>query len=114
MIRRGQIYWINLDPTIGTVIQKTRPCVIVSNDVANRYSTLVTVVPVSSNVSKPYPFEVLLNAGDGGLKKQSLAKINQMKAVDIRRLSSEPLGTVLSPQKLQAIDRAIRIHLGLQ
>ena len=59
--KRGDIYWVDLDPTKGTEIQKTRPGLIVSNDEANEFSSIVMVAPITSNVKKIYPFQVLVN-----------------------------------------------------
>jgi len=60
-VKRGEIYWTNLDPTQGHEIKKTRPCIVVSNDVGNEFSETVTVVPLTSktNNKKVYPFEVI-------------------------------------------------------
>lgn len=63
--RRGEIYWVNLDPTVGSEIAKTRPALIISNDIGNQYADRVIVAPISSgSVKKVYPFEVRLNAGE--------------------------------------------------
>ena len=112
-IRRGDIYWVNLDPTIGSEIKKQRPALIVSNDSANRYSPLVTILPISSKVSKPYPFEVLLPAGSGGLKLTSIVKANQIRTVDKQRLVDTPLGRITDPETFAKINQALKIHLNL-
>ena len=66
--RRGEIWWVALDPVVGSKIAKTRPALIISNDVGNRYSRRVVVASISSgNVDRVYPFEVLMPAGEGGL-----------------------------------------------
>lgn len=66
--RRGEVYWVNLDPTVGSEIAKTRPAVIISNDVGNQYADRVIVAPISSSgMSRVYPFEVRLNTGEGSL-----------------------------------------------
>jgi len=57
--RRGEIYWVKLDPTFGKEINKTRPCVVISNDRQNEYSPLIIVVPITSDLEKVYPFEVM-------------------------------------------------------
>ena len=58
--RRGDVYWVALDPTMGTEIKKTRPAIIVSNDSCNAYGARVVVLPLTSNVSSLYPAEALL------------------------------------------------------
>lgn len=55
--RRGDVYWVNLDPVVGTEIRKTRPAVVVSNDSCNRYGTRIVVLPITSNVDSLYPGE---------------------------------------------------------
>ena len=70
-MRRGEIYFAALDPTVGAEVQKTRPVVVVSNNAANRAASVVTVVPLTSNVARVFPFEVLLPAARTGLAKDS-------------------------------------------
>jgi mRNA interferase MazF len=111
-MKRGDIYFAQLDPTRGSEIQKTRPVVIVSNDVANRASSLVTVVPLSSNVSRVFPFEVALSAEQSGLPKDSKAMAQQIRTIDKSRLVHQRSGS-LKPKQLTALDEALRLHLGL-
>ena len=81
-ITRGDILLIDLDPTQGSEIQKTRPGVVVSNNIANRFSRLITVVPLTSQgLEKIYPHEVLIPKGKG-LASISKAKTSQIRAVD--------------------------------
>ncbi|MGI9027253.1 MAG: type II toxin-antitoxin system PemK/MazF family toxin [Candidatus Saccharimonadales bacterium] len=111
MIHRSQIYWVQLDPTIGSEIKKTRPALVVSNDTNNRVANTVTVLPLSSQIKVVGPFEVLLPAGAGGLKVASKAKANQIRTVDKQRLSASPLGGVVDTATLGQINTAIKIHL---
>jgi mRNA interferase MazF len=111
-MKRGDIYFAQLDPTMGSEIQKTRPVVIVSNDIANRSSNLVTIVPLTSSVQKVYPFELLLLASETGLTKASKALAQQIRTLDKRRLSGRPQGMV-QPVKIKLLDDAIRLHLAL-
>lgn len=71
---KGDLYWADLDPTVGSEISKKRPVLLVSNDVNNRFSSTVSIVPITSSTDKIYPFEVLLLAGEGGLKNESKVK----------------------------------------
>ena len=87
-MKRGDIYFAQLDPTRGAEIRKTRPVVIVSNDVANRASSLVTVVPLSSNVSRVFPFEVAVSTAQSGLPKDSKAMAQQVRTIDKARLAN--------------------------
>ena len=74
-MKRGDIYFANLDPTVGSKIQKKRPVLIVSNNASNKASSLVTVVPITSNTAKVYPFEVFVHAGVGGLESAGFAPV---------------------------------------
>jgi mRNA interferase MazF len=111
MIKRGEIYWVNLDPTIGSEIRKTRPAIIVSNDINNLHAQTVTVLPLSSSVEKVYPFEVLIRPKIFGNSQACKAKANQIRTVDKRRLG-ELIGILPNPLILQ-IDAALRLHLAL-
>lgn len=111
MIKRGEIYWVNLDPTIGAEIKKTRPALIVSNDINNLHAQTVTVAPLSTAVEKVHPFEVLLKPGIYGNDKPAKVKANQIRTVDKRRLG-RPLG-LLPPASMSAVDLALRLHLAL-
>lgn len=111
-MKRGEIYFVVLDPTRGSEIQKTRPAVIVSNDAANRASSLVTVVPLTSNVSNIHPFEVKLAARDTGLTKDSKAMAQQVRTLDKIRFGSVRKGFV-PITKMRLIDDALRMHLAL-
>ena len=68
-MKRGEIYFANLDPTIGSEIKKKRPVLIVSNNANNKMASTITVVPITSNINKIYPFEVLLETKNSGLSK---------------------------------------------
>ena len=115
-MRRGDICVIDLDPARGTEPSKSRPAVIVSNDGANTTATrlgrgVVTVVPVTSNVERVYPFQVLLPADSTGLAVDSKAQAEQVRSIDVERV----LRRVASvPADLMAqLDDALRLHLAL-
>lgn len=108
---RGQIWLVALDPAVGHEIQKTRPALIVSNDINNRLAGTITVVPITDAGEKVYPFEVFLPTKDAGLKKDSKIKCQQIRTVDKSRLIKR-LGFV-SANKMLDIERAIKIHLGM-
>jgi mRNA interferase MazF len=110
--RRGAVYWTQLDPNLGSEIAKTRPAVIVSNDVGNQYSTRVIVAPVATHSGgKVYPFEVLVPAGEAGLVRDSKVLLDQLRSVDKRRLGSR-IGSLTSERMLE-IDAAIRVSLAV-
>ncbi|MBI5298753.1 MAG: type II toxin-antitoxin system PemK/MazF family toxin [Deltaproteobacteria bacterium] len=110
--KRGDIYWINLDPTIGTEIKKSRPCLVISNDIANVRYQQVTVLPLTSkNVKHVEPFQVFIGKKESGLGKDSKALAEQIRTVSKLRLV-RPAG-IISAETLSQIDNAIRIHLAL-
>ena len=111
-MQRGDVYYANLDPSQGSEIQKTRPVVIVSNNAANRTSPLVTVLPVTSNVMRIFPFEVRLPAKDTGLGKDSKALAQQVRTLDKGRLGLNAAGQVPATLMVK-IDAALRLHLAL-
>ena len=105
--RRGDIFWVALDPTRGTEIRKTRPAVIVSNDSCNTYGSRVVVLPITSNVSSLYPGEVAIEV-EG---KPARALGDQIRSIDKSRLRSR-LGR-LNQEELEAVDDALRVTLAL-
>jgi mRNA interferase MazF len=114
-MRRGDVYLLNLD-TGRSETNRVAPAVIVSNDAANRSAErhargVVTVVPITSNTTRVYPFQVLLAAGEGGLSVASKAQAEQVRSVDYGRLRRR-LG-VLRPATMSGIDQALRTHLAL-
>jgi mRNA interferase MazF len=110
-IKRGELFLVNFDPTLGSETKKTRPAVIVSNDINNEHSPIISIAPVTSNITRVYSFEVEIPAGIGGLKSRSKIMINQTRAVDKGRLTKK-LGR-LSPEILAAINRALKLHYDL-
>lgn len=110
--RRGEIYWVSLDPAIGSEIRKTRPALIISNDIGNQYSARVIVAPLTSHgTDKTYPFEVLVASGEAGLGQTSKVLLDQIRSVDKSRLSRR-VGD-LSPERMAEVDRAIRLSLAV-
>lgn len=115
-MRRGEIYLVDLEPVRGAEANKVRPAVLVSNDAANRAAErngrgVVTVVPVTSNTDRIYPFQVILTAGEDDLAVDSKAQAEQVRSVDSARLR-ERMGTV-RPETLRRLDDALRVHLAL-
>ncbi|MEZ4731736.1 MAG: type II toxin-antitoxin system PemK/MazF family toxin [Caldilineaceae bacterium] len=110
-IERGDLFWANLDPTIGVEIQKRRPVIVVPNNAINRYSQLVIVVPITTNLNRFSPSHVLLPKGEGGLQQDSKVLTEQIRALDKQRLAGK-IGTV-SPQFLLLIEKAILNSLNM-
>ena len=112
-IKRGEIYWVDFEPARGSEQGRLRPALVIQNDVGNRYSPITIVIPLTSRVSeKPYPQNVLFEAGVAGLPKNSELVTNQIRAVDKSRVGDR-LGSV--PDKLmEAVERAILLTLGME
>jgi mRNA interferase MazF len=110
--RRGEVYLVNFDPTLGAEIQKTRPALIVQNDIANRHSAITIVAVITSQFDEPlYPTEVLIRPPEGGLGTDSVALLNQIRSIDKQRLVQR-LRT-LKPETMYRVDHAILISMGL-
>jgi mRNA interferase MazF len=111
-VKRGEIYWANLSPSVGSEIAKTRPVLVASNDINNEYAATITILPVTSNVSRIYPFEVFVSAGESDLKGNSKIKANQIRTIDKKRIKKK-IGR-LSEAKMKEVERAILIHLNIE
>ena len=111
-MKRGEIYYANLSPTVGSEMDKRRPVLIVSNDINNRAATTVTILPITSNISRVYPFEVLLNPDNSSLPKPSKVQAQQVRTISKQRIEGEPVGT-LSEELMQLVNAALKLHLGV-
>lgn len=110
--KRGEIYLVNFDPTLGSEIKKTRPALILQNNVANKHSPITNVAAITSKFDdKLYPTEVEIPMGEGGLKQDSVVMLNQIRSIDRQRLSGK-LGKV-KDSTLKKIDLSVKISLGL-
>jgi mRNA interferase MazF len=112
-ILRGQIYLVSFDPTVGHEIRKTRPALVIQNDIGNRHSPLTIVAAITSKISSvPYPVEVVIEpTRDNGLTVHSAVRLDQIRTVDRQRLIRS-LGQI-DRRTLARVDEAIRISLGL-
>ena len=106
-MKRGEVWWVEFDPAIGSEINKRRPAIIISNDSANRNLPRVMVIPLTSNTARLYPGEALVKIGS----QDSKAMADQMMAADKKRLTNK-LADV-SKTDLALVEDAIRVHLGL-
>jgi mRNA interferase MazF len=115
-MRRGELRYADLEPAHGSEADKVRPVVVVSNNGANaaaaaRGRGVVTIVPLTSNVSRVFDFQVLVPAGACGLPKDSKVQTEQVRSIDVSRLGP-PVGA-LPPSLVVEVERALRLHLGL-
>jgi mRNA interferase MazF len=112
-LKRGEIYRVSFDPTVGHEIKKNRPALVIQNDIGNRYSPLTIVAAITSKVSPvPYPVEVVIEpTSANGLGVRSAIRLDQIRTVDRQRLIKR-LGQI-DRSIMTKVDEAIRISLGL-
>jgi mRNA interferase MazF len=110
--KKGEIYLVNFDPTIGHEVKKKRPAVIISNNIHNQFSPLVTVAPLSSNINKVYPFEVYVLKESAGLNENSKIMIIQLRSIDKKRLINK-IGNIEDKEIINKINKMISEHFGL-
>ena len=115
-MRRGEVRWVGLEAARGAEVNKRRPAVVVSNDGANTSAKrlgrgVITVAPVTSKVTRIYPFQVLLPAAATGLGTDSKAQAEQVRSIAVERVGDR-IG-VLTPAQMVEMDEALRLHLGL-
>lgn len=113
---RGEVRLVRLDPAVGSEATKRRPAVLVSNDQANtRVARLgrgvLTVVPLTSNVERIHPFQVLLPRAETGLSRDSKAQAEQVRAIDVQRVG--PVAGFVPLVLMRHLDDALRLHLDL-
>ena len=111
-IKRGDVFLVNFDPTLGAETKKTRPALVVSNDISNTHSPIVSISPITSNVTRVYSFEVEIPAVVAGLKVRSKIMVHQTRAVDKIRLIKR-LGHLPEPI-LEDVNRALKLHYDLE
>lgn len=107
MKKRGEIWWVNFDPSVGQEVKKKRPAVIISNDISNKYLKRNQVVPLSSKTGKLYPSETLIKAGG----QDSKAMADQLTTVSELRFLDK-VGEVTA-KEMEEIERIIRLQLDL-
>jgi len=107
ILKRGDIYWVALDPTVGTEIKKTRPALICSNDASNKMSSRIIVAPITSKITRLFPFEVEITIN----KIQGKVLLDQIRAIDKKRLGTYIL--TLDKETMNHVDAALKTALAL-
>lgn len=111
-MKRGEIYTVNFDPSQGSEIKKVRPAVIVSNNACNRNSQTITVLPLSSQIEKVYPFEIFVKKKESGLPLDSKVKANQIRSIDKLRILK--LVGALPDDIMEKVENVIKLHLAIK
>jgi len=111
-MKRGEIYYAQLNPTVGSEMGKRRPVLVISNDINNYAASTITILPITSNVTNIYPFEVLLQPRDSGLPKLSKVQAQQIRTISKQRIETNVIGS-LTDELLKEIETALRLHLAL-
>lgn len=111
--KRGDIVLVDLNPVIGSEKGKKRPCLIIQNDIGNKYSPIVIVAVITSQkeISKKYPTDVWVSKGEGGLLSDSIIQCDQIRTIDKRRIEKN-FGH-LDDSIMKKVNEAIRISLDL-
>ena len=108
-MNRGEVYWVDLEPSLGSEANKRRPCVVVPRDASNRAAATVTVVALTSNVRRVHPFDVYL---ENVLDRPSKVQANGVRTVSKERPQGPPVAR-LSGELMRQVDAALRLHLEL-
>ena len=106
-MNRGEVWWVNFEPSIGGEIRKKRPAIIISNDASNRHLNRVQVLPITGNVDRLYPSEAFVTIKG----KQNKAMADQLTTVSKMRLINQ-IGK-LSRNDMRQVERAVKVQLGL-
>ena len=106
-MKRGEVWWVNFDPSLGGELGKKRPAVIISNNVASKYLNRVQIVPLTTKVGRVYPSEAVVMLND----RQNKAMADQLTTVSKQRLINQ--AGVLTNADLRKVEHAVKVQLGL-
>lgn len=110
--KRGEIWVVNLDPTIGKEIKKTRPCLVMQSDLINESLLTTMVAPITSTIKENWLFAIILEKGEGGLKNKSMVLFNQIKTTDISRFVKK-IGKI-SDEKMLTAENALLLSFQIK
>lgn len=105
-MKRGEIWWVNFDPSIGSEIKKTRPAIIISNDLSNNALEVIQVIPLTSNIKKLFPNEAFIQTKE----KSARALAHQITTISKKRINNK-MGAI-SKEEMKALENAIKLQLG--
>lgn len=111
IVKKGDLYFADLSPVVGSEQGGIRPVLVVQNNVGNKYSPTIIVAAITSQTKTKLPTHVELEAADGGLSKNSVVLLEQLRTIDKRRLK-EHIGT-LSEAQMPTVDQALSVSLGI-
>jgi mRNA interferase MazF len=106
--RRGEVFWVSFDPSMGGEVQKTRPAIVISNDAANAALNRLIVLPVSSKVERLYPGEVIVKIN----QQTSKAMSDQLTTISKLRLRKKI--TQITPEEMASVEEAVLLQLGIR
>ncbi|MEK6982452.1 MAG: type II toxin-antitoxin system PemK/MazF family toxin [Candidatus Micrarchaeota archaeon] len=113
IIKRGDVIRADLEPVKGSEQGKIRPCLVIQNDIGNSFSTTTIIAPLTSRIeNEDYPFVVFVKAGEGGLPKDSLVLLNQIRTISMENRILDKLGS-LSNETMKKVDNALKVSLSL-
>ena len=112
---RGDVYQVNLDPTVGGEVKKKRPAVVIQNDTGNKFSPVTIVAPISSvkEITKPLPIMVFVKKGEGRLFEDSYVDCGQIRTLDKSKRLHDKWGSLPNTRMIQ-VDNAIKISLSIE
>jgi mRNA interferase MazF len=112
IIKRGDLILINLEPVKGSEQGKTRPCLVIQNDVGNAVSPTTIIAVLTSKIEKEFPFTVFIKKGEGNIPKDSLVLCNQLRTISINQRIIKKIGSLTS-KTMNKVDVALKISLQL-